>query len=299
MSNGLTPAVVTVVFPIIAAGWAVCAVGWVWELFKSHRRRLDSRVMSSPSTDGLFQVEGRTPLRSRSTSLLPIIATSPTTPDMRFLAATTDHGVTTDTSAFLSTDSDSLPQFVLPAEVNNPHFPRISDANQPPQAGAPPDTPTPTPSRSADAISLISSSTIPPSYHTRHSSRDLHFFPISRPVPPGSPQEPPTPPPALVPEGRPRQSRVRGPRSRGTSRTLLRYMAQSDPPPLPWTGGGDPFADGRSVVVRAGGTVPDGQGTSDRRPQLRQAVDGGVRLAGGPLDNGGFVGEQWDYLLSS
>ena len=33
-----------------AAGWAVCAAGWGWELYKSHRRRRDARAMSSPST---------------------------------------------------------------------------------------------------------------------------------------------------------------------------------------------------------------------------------------------------------
>ena len=168
-------------------------------------------------------------------------------------------------------------------------YPRSSDADQIPQADVPPDvppdTPTPIPSTNTDSISLVSSSTVPPSYHTRHSSRDLQSFPISPPVPLPSPQEPSTPPPALVPERRSRQSRVRGPRSRGTSRTLLRFMEQSDPPPLPRAmtggGGGDPFSDG------------------EWRPQRRQAVDGGIRLAGGPLDNEGPVGEQWDYLLSS
>lgn len=168
------------------------------------------------------------------------------------------------------------------------------DRNRPPEEGSPPDTPTPIPSTSADAVSLVSLSTAPPSYHTRHSSLNIHF-PIIQPVSPGSSQEPPTPPPALIPERRPRQSRVRGPRSRGTSWTLLRYMEQSNPPPLP--GSRDPFADAGSVM-----TPPGTEGQSiidvDQRHQRRQAVDGGVRLAGGPLGNEGPTGEQWDYLMS-
>ncbi|PIL28963.1 hypothetical protein GSI_09010 [Ganoderma sinense ZZ0214-1] len=146
-------------------------------------------------------------------------------------AAIDDHPIIS-ISVLTGTDNDNPSPFANPAEANDPPPPSISDANQGPQADAPPDTPTPIPSTNTDSISLVSSSTVPPSYHTQHSSRDLQFFPVSPsvPLPLRSPQEPPTPPPALVPERRPRQSRVRGPRSRGASQTLPRSMAV-DPPP--------------------------------------------------------------------
>lgn len=74
--------------------------------------------------DGLFQVEGRTVLRSRASSLLPTvnIATTPTTPDMRSLespAVVVDNRLTTDTLALPRPDSDSPPQFVAPTEAGN------------------------------------------------------------------------------------------------------------------------------------------------------------------------------------
>ena len=133
---------------------------------------------------------------------------------------------------------------------------------------------TPAPSSHADTMS-ISSSTIPPSYHTHHSNSDLPSYPVT-PLNPtyGSTQDLRTPPSAFTAN----RARVQGPRSRTTSWSSRGYFRDSDPPSLPSTSQGDPFADGQQL--------------SDRRqpadtPRRRQASDGGVRLAGGPLNHTG------------
>ncbi|TBU58528.1 hypothetical protein BD310DRAFT_926803 [Dichomitus squalens] len=143
---------------------------------------------------------------------------------------------------------------------------------------------TPAPSDYADTMS-ISSSTIPPSYHTDHSFPDLPSYPTT-PLHPidGLMQDPRAPPSAFTIN----RSRIQGPRSRTPSSSSRRNVRQSNPLPLLSTGQGDPFADGQ-------------QREDTRRPVVtrrhRQAVDGGVRLAGGTLDNHGVVGDEWDYHI--
>ena len=75
---------------------------------------------------------------------------------------------------------------------------------------------------------------------------------------------------------------MRGPRSQASSRSSSR-----DAPPLPHTSQENQFADSQPF----GGT----QGLPNTR-RARQAVDGGIRLAGGPLDHAGEPEGDWDYV---
>lgn len=74
---------------------------------------------------GLFQVEGRTLLRSRASSLLPTIniVATPTTPDMRSLespAVVVDDRLTIGTLILPRPESDSPPQVITAIEADNP-----------------------------------------------------------------------------------------------------------------------------------------------------------------------------------
>ncbi|TBU23686.1 hypothetical protein BD311DRAFT_604268, partial [Dichomitus squalens] len=134
----------------------------------------------------------------------------------------------------------------------------IESRTQPPQASAVPATPSP--SDYIDNMS-ISSSTIPPSYHTHYSYPDLPSYLATPPSPGyGSTQDPPVPQSAFI-----------------SNRT------RSHPHPLPSTDQEDPFADSQEQE-------------GARRPS--QAVDGGVRLAGGASDSRRVVGDEWDYQIS-
>ncbi|TBU23656.1 hypothetical protein BD311DRAFT_768007 [Dichomitus squalens] len=113
----------------------------------------------------------------------------------------------------------------------------IESRTRPPLASAVPATPPP--SDYTDSMS-ISSSTIPPSYHTHYSNPGLPSYlapPLSSNY--GSMQEPRAPPSAF----RINRSRLRIPSSRTSSWIPQSIPRQSRPPPLPTTGREGRFAD--------------------------------------------------------
>ena len=130
----------------------------------------------------------------------------------------------------------------------------------------------------------MSSSTIPPSYHTHHSYPDLPSYPIT-PLRPtyGFTLDLSAPPSAYTTN----RARVQGPRSRTSSWSSRRDLRDSGPPPLPSTSREDPFADSQPY---------DGTQQPTNARRARQAVDGGVRLAGGPLNHAGAPEGDWDYV---
>ena len=165
--------------------------------------------------------------------------------------------------------------------TNQCHFTRTESITQLPHPNL--STATSAPSDYADTTS-ISSSTIPPSYHTHQSNSELPSYPVTPlSLTYSSSQDLRAPPSAFTTN----RSRVQGPRSRTSSWSSRRYLGDSDLPPLPSTSEGDPFAD--SQRFRGIRTPADA-----RRP--RQALDGGVRLAGGPLNYTGVPEGDWDYV---
>ena len=132
---------------------------------------------------------------------------------------------------------------------------------------------------------LSPGSTVPPSYQTYRSHSELPSYPatprVSYEVLRGS-QSPSGP---AVPE-RERGGRLRGPRSRPSSLNRPRSwhhrpLRGPDPPPFRPTGPANQSAQRLHNAV----TETD-EPSAEERPAAhpRKAQDGGIRLAGGPLD---------------
>ena len=167
--------------------------------------------------------------------------------------------------------------------TNRCHFTRTESITQLPHPNL--STAPSAPSDYADTTS-ISSSTIPPSYRTHHSYPDLPSYPAT-PLSPayGSTQDLRPPPSAFATN----RARVQGPRSRTPSWSSRGYFRDSDHPPLPPTSQGDPFADSEQLR--------DTRRPADT-PRARKALDGGVRLADGPLNHAGVPEAEWDYVAA-
>ncbi|TBU37824.1 hypothetical protein BD309DRAFT_584674 [Dichomitus squalens] len=190
MSGHFDSTVITIAIPIMGVGWALCALGWMWELYKSRRmrRRLRGRIEALRAVMQLSSRDPLLPVGNPHFASSRTLGAHSTTRSHGTLARMTSLESSLATNILPSAPHSPVPDLLIFNTPTDPALP-IGEGDIPVSTQSPVDSfnerreerPLPDPPvigedtiDSIEAESLFTSeSTIPPSYHTRRSHLEL------------------------------------------------------------------------------------------------------------------------------